>query len=140
MRGGLVRGARAARLGVSIGPDGTEGRAIYDAVVLATGYARDSGRALLGGLEPYVTVGAVGRDYRLATAPEFRPAVFIQGTNESTHGLSDTLLSVLASRGQEIAEALLAARSAAAVAPVRRHLGRGGATGQRRPALAQRHW
>lgn len=113
-------------LDLSIGPDGTEGRSFYDAVVLATGYVRDSGRALLAGLEPYVSVGAVGRDYRLATAAEFRPCVFIQGTNESTHGLSDTLLSVLATRGQEIAEAVLAASSASGVsaAPVRRQLGR----------------
>jgi len=68
----------------------------------------------------------VGRDYRLATASGFRPCVFIQGTNESTHGLSDTLLSVLATRGQEIAEAVLAASSASGVsaAPVRRQLGR----------------
>lgn len=111
--------ARAARdaivLDLSVGPDGEAARESYDAVVLATGYGRDGGRALLGGLEPYVTIGAVGRDYRLATTPEFHPAVFIQGTNEGSHGLSDTLLSVLASRGQEIADALLAVCAAAEV-------------------------
>lgn len=113
-------------LDLSIGPEGEAGRAAYDAVVLATGYVRDGGRALLAGLEPHVTIGTVGRDYRLATAPDFRPAIFIQGTNEGTHGLSDTLLSVLATRGQEIAEAVLAARSAAVVPvpPARRQAGR----------------
>ncbi|MDI4664954.1 lysine N(6)-hydroxylase/L-ornithine N(5)-oxygenase family protein [Xanthobacter autotrophicus] len=117
----------AVVLDLAVGPDGEEARAFYDAVVLATGYVRDGGRALLGGLEPYVAIGAVGRDYRLATAPEFRPAVFIQGTNEGTHGLSDTLLSVLATRGQEIAEAVVAAHAApgaALASPMLRQLGR----------------
>ncbi|MFG1472860.1 SidA/IucD/PvdA family monooxygenase [Xanthobacter agilis] len=112
--GGAADGA--IRLDLSMGPDGVAGAEIYDAVVLATGYSRDGGRALLSGLEPYVAIGAVGRDYRLATVPEFRPAVFVQGTNEGTHGLSDTLLSVLATRGQEIADALIAACAAAEVA------------------------
>ncbi|MFG1478721.1 lysine N(6)-hydroxylase/L-ornithine N(5)-oxygenase family protein [Xanthobacter sp. V4C-4] len=107
--------AGAIVLDLSIGPDGVAGRETYDAVVLATGYGRDGGRALLSGIEPYVTIGAVGRDYRLASVPEFHPAVFIQGTNEGSHGLSDTLLSVLAGRGQEIADALIAACAAAEV-------------------------
>jgi L-ornithine N5-oxygenase len=34
---------------------------------------------------------------------EFRPAVFLQGACETTHGLSDTLLSITAVRSNEIA-------------------------------------
>lgn len=119
-----VRRAQAAedgiRLDLAVGAEAEAQSDTYDAVVLATGYARDAGRSLLSGLEPYVTIGSVGRDYRLATVPEFRPAIFIQGTNEATHGLSDTLLSVLAMRGREIADALLAASDGAArPAPLR---------------------
>lgn len=93
--------------------DGVAGTAIqrgYDAVVLATGYERDGGRRLLSGLAPWIEDFAVDRDYRLRTRPEFRPQIHLQGQSETSHGLSDTLLSVLAVRSQEIAESLLAAK------------------------------
>jgi lysine/ornithine N-monooxygenase len=41
------------------------------------------------------------------SSPTFRPHIHLQGYSESSHGLSDTLLSVLATRSQEIAESLL---------------------------------
>jgi L-ornithine N5-oxygenase len=89
---------------------GTVGRRSYDAVVLATGYERDGGRRLLSALAPWIEGFAVDRDYRLRTRPEFRPQIHLQGQSETSHGLSDTLLSVLAVRSHEIAESLLAAK------------------------------
>jgi L-ornithine N5-oxygenase len=83
-----------------------------DGVVLATGYVRDKRHPLLEELAPYlVSDGGRGykvtRDYRVATRPNFTPEVFLQGFCEDTHGLSDTLLSILPVRSQEILDALL---------------------------------
>ncbi|WP_066342041.1 lysine N(6)-hydroxylase/L-ornithine N(5)-oxygenase family protein [Azohydromonas lata] len=85
----------------------------YDAVVLATGYERQQHKGLLAPLAPYLGDLEVDRHYRIKSAPNFRPAVFIQGTNEASHGLSDTLLSVTAVRSGEISDALLHHRHAA---------------------------
>lgn len=58
----------------------------------------------------------VKKNYRLDlperfTTPEgtgvFRPTVWLQGCNESTHGISDSLLSVLAVRSGEVVDAIL---------------------------------
>lgn len=82
----------------------------YDAVVLATGYQRDTCRNLLASVEPYIEDFSVDRRYRLRTRSDFRPQIYIQGHSETSHGLSDTLLSVLSIRSQEIAESMLSAR------------------------------
>lgn len=86
---------------------GREYRAAYDAVVLATGYSRDYHKSLLKPLSPYMGDFAVDRQYRLQSTPDFRPAVFLQGACESSHGLSDTLLSITAVRTDEIGRALV---------------------------------
>ncbi|WP_082508065.1 lysine N(6)-hydroxylase/L-ornithine N(5)-oxygenase family protein [Methylobacterium sp. Leaf113] len=86
---------------------GARRRDRYDAVILATGYRRDRVRSLMPALEPYLADGGVDRDYRLRTRPGFEPAIYLQGFSEESHGLSDTLLSILVVRGQEIAQALL---------------------------------
>lgn len=79
----------------------------YDAVVLATGYRRDSHKTLLSPLAPYLGDYTVDRDYRLQTKQSFKPCIFLQGACEMSHGLSDTLLSVTAIRSEEIGRALL---------------------------------
>ena len=79
----------------------------YEAVVLATGYHRDHHKSLLAPLTPYFGDFTVDRQYRLCSTPNFKPAVFLQGACESSHGLSDTLLSVTAVRTNEIAQALM---------------------------------
>jgi L-ornithine N5-oxygenase len=79
----------------------------YDAVVLATGYHRDHYKSLLAPLIPYFEDLTVDRQYRVCSAPHFKPAIFLQGACESSHGLSDTLLSVMAIRTSEIAQALV---------------------------------
>ncbi|WP_341316803.1 lysine N(6)-hydroxylase/L-ornithine N(5)-oxygenase family protein [Paraburkholderia sp. IMGN_8] len=82
----------------------------FDALVLATGYRRDTHFALLEGLAPQLgealAQGNVERDYRLATPASFKPRIYLQGCCEDSHGLSDTLLSVLALRADEIVASL----------------------------------
>ncbi|ABE35420.1 FAD-NAD(P)-binding family protein [Paraburkholderia xenovorans LB400] len=82
----------------------------FDALVLATGYRRDTHLDLLEGLAPHLgealAQGNVERDYRLATPASFKPRIYLQGCCEDSHGLSDTLLSVLALRSDEIAASL----------------------------------
>lgn len=84
-----------------------ERTATYDAAVLATGYDRDRHKSLLEPLAPYLADFAVDRHYRLRSTPNFHPAIFLQGACETTHGLSDTLLSVTAIRTDEIGQTLL---------------------------------
>ncbi|MGG1947138.1 lysine N(6)-hydroxylase/L-ornithine N(5)-oxygenase family protein [Trinickia sp. NRRL B-1857] len=85
----------------------------FDAVVLATGYRRDGHWALLEGLADALGASPascdVTREYRLQTGEHFQPRIYLQGCCEDTHGLSDTLLSVLACRADEIAGSLLQA-------------------------------
>lgn len=77
----------------------------YDLVILATGYRRNLEDTVLKELLPW-RVGQPDREYRLPMAEHFEPPVFVQGYSETTHGLSDTLLSVLPLRSDEIARAL----------------------------------
>lgn len=80
----------------------------YDAVILATGYARDHHKTLLDPLASYLGDFSADRHYRLRTTPDFGPSIFLQGACESSHGLSDTLLSITAVRTGEIGAALAA--------------------------------
>lgn len=80
----------------------------YDAVILATGYERNAHRQLLAPLHQYLDDFQVDRQYRALSSPELKAPVFLQGFCEASHGLSDTLLSVLACRSEEIATALYA--------------------------------
>ena len=71
----------------------------------------------LSDLAPWMQSAEPDRQYRLRMRKGFHPAVYMQGYSEPTHGLSDTLLSVLAVRAQEIAtsaEQVQAARLIAA--------------------------
>ena len=66
----------------------------------------------------------VTRNYRLLTPPSVTAGCYLQGTNEATHGIADSLISVIAVRAGEIVADLLARRgtstganAAAAVLP-----------------------
>ncbi len=100
-------GAQGIRLAM-LGPEGREDR-LFDAVVLATGYRRDGYKRLLEGLQEHLGEG-VERDYRLSCQPQMSAGIYLQGCCEASHGLSDTLLSVLAIRSQEVVNALLDSR------------------------------
>ncbi|GAA5644438.1 MULTISPECIES: lysine N(6)-hydroxylase/L-ornithine N(5)-oxygenase family protein [Vibrio] len=80
----------------------------YDAVVLATGYRYDMFNQMLNKLEPMKADKQVERRYRLPMKENCQVNVFLQGCCETSHGLSDTLLSVLAVRSQEVVDSLLA--------------------------------
>ncbi|MBF8795066.1 lysine N(6)-hydroxylase/L-ornithine N(5)-oxygenase family protein [Pseudomonas sp. NY15372] len=78
----------------------------YDAVILATGYERRSHRELLAPLQQHLKDFEVDRNYRALATPDLRASVYLQGFCEASHGLSDTLLSVLPVRAAEIGQAL----------------------------------
>ncbi len=87
----------------------------YDVVLLGTGFARTMPRivrdmAAAVGLDEI----SVNRSYRMTLPPTFTGTCHLQGVNESTHGIADSLLSVLAVRAEEIVTDLLAHRRAAA--------------------------
>jgi len=106
-----VSAVRAAADGIHLAlhdmNTGQRGSQAYDVVILATGYKRDGHKALLDPIAPYLGDFTVDRHYRLQAAPELKPAIFLQGACEMSHGLSDTLLSVTAIRSDEIGQALL---------------------------------
>jgi L-ornithine N5-oxygenase len=53
---------------------------------------------------------AVSRHYRVELGDSAWGAVYLQGVNEQTHGIADSLISVLAHRSQDIVGDLLARR------------------------------
>ncbi|RMD42141.1 hypothetical protein DV735_g2997, partial [Chaetothyriales sp. CBS 134920] len=88
---------------------------VVDAVVLATGYQRNAHVDMLKDCQP-INANKDGdwqveRDYSVKlnqsrVAPDV--GIWLQGTNERTHGLSDTLLSILATRSGEIVQTMFA--------------------------------
>ncbi|MFF0386209.1 lysine N(6)-hydroxylase/L-ornithine N(5)-oxygenase family protein [Streptomyces sp. NPDC004673] len=83
-----------------------------DLVLLGTGFdramprlVRDLGAQL--GLDEF----AVSRHYRLDLGRPATGGLYLQGVNEATHGIADSLLSVLATRSAEITADLLAHRA-----------------------------
>lgn len=95
----------------SVKEGNTEGREVLDvdALMVATGYQRDAHEQLLEqvrGLRPAgQATWSPARDYRVtldASKVSEQAGIWLQGCNEQTHGLSDSLLSILAVRGGEI--------------------------------------
>ncbi|MEV5174910.1 SidA/IucD/PvdA family monooxygenase [Streptomyces flaveolus] len=83
-----------------------------DLVLLGTGFVREMPRMVraLGGALGLDRI-AVTRNYRLETGRRGAAACYLQGVNEATHGIADSLLSVLAARSAEITEDILAHRA-----------------------------
>lgn len=96
-----------------------------DYAFAATGYVRDVHERILEGTRELLLSETgregcsngekkgkfeVGRDYRVLFNEEVvdsqRAGVWLQGCCEGSHGLSDTLLSVLAVRGGEVVESM----------------------------------
>ncbi|WP_068827006.1 lysine N(6)-hydroxylase/L-ornithine N(5)-oxygenase family protein [Pseudomonas sp. BMS12] len=103
-----IEAVEAGEQGIRLAMQGPEGHedCLFDAVILATGYRRDGYKRLLAGLQEHLGEG-VERDYRLSCQPQLSAGIYLQGCCEASHGLSDTLLSVLAIRSQEVVDALL---------------------------------
>lgn len=78
----------------------------YDAVILATGYQYQGYSQLLAPLQSYMAQQEVERCYRVPMQEHCKVNIFLQGCCEDTHGLSDTLLSVLAIRSHEVVSCL----------------------------------
>lgn len=79
-----------------------------DLLVLATGYTWPRRHPLLDSLAPHLVLDAadgaprVERSYRVATAENRDFGIYLQGYAEGTHGLTDTLFSILPFRASEI--------------------------------------
>jgi L-ornithine N5-monooxygenase len=84
-----------------------------DGVVLCTGYRWDKEHPLLDDLSPWLVTDGDGgyrplRDYRLESTGGLAPGVYLQGYCEESHGISETVLSLLPVRAQDILRSLLA--------------------------------
>ncbi|AGT10749.1 lysine N(6)-hydroxylase/L-ornithine N(5)-oxygenase family protein [Paracoccus aminophilus] len=108
---GLQTVGQGAGLHLTLDAQGRRFGLDYDRIILCTGYRRELGQTLLSGLADWQTGAAPDRDYRLPMKPGFAPTVHVQGYSEPTHGLADTLLSVLALRSAEIAASVELARA-----------------------------
>lgn len=83
-----------------------------DVVVLATGYSPAEPLGLLGDVANRCHRDEQGRvqverDYRIATDPELRCGIYLQGGTEHTHGITSSLLSNTAIRVGEILDSIL---------------------------------
>ncbi|MEF9904743.1 SidA/IucD/PvdA family monooxygenase [Streptomyces sp. P9-A2] len=86
-----------------------------DLVLLGTGFVGDM-PAMVRELAAATGAGqaTVDRDYRMVLPESYTANCYLQGVNEATHGIADSLLSVLAMRSRDIVTDLLARRGAAA--------------------------
>ncbi len=92
---------------------GTTEELSCDLVLLGTGFVRSMPK-MVRELAASVMLDemTVSRNYRLDTPSTVRAGCYLQGVNEATHGMSDSLLSVLAVRSAEIVGDLLAHKQA----------------------------
>jgi len=79
----------------------------WDALVLATGYERSFEGEIFEGLKPFLKLDetrfpVVGRNHKLEMTLPVEGGVYVQGFAENTHGIGDTLLSLLPFRSDEI--------------------------------------
>lgn len=84
-----------------------------DLVLLGTGFSPEM-PALVRRLAAMLSLTdiAVTRDYRLVINRPSTAACYLQGVNEATHGIAETLLSIVAHRANDIVQDILAHRAA----------------------------
>lgn len=84
-----------------------------DLVLLGTGYDKRM-PALVRDVQAQLGLDelAVGRHYRVELDEPSRAGLYLQGVNDRTHGIADSLISVLAHRSQDILDDMRARRSA----------------------------
>ena len=78
-----------------------------DALILATGYTHSIPPFVLRNLVEYFRLTPSGlpsvtRHHQIETVSQFKAGIFLQGYNQHSHGLSDTLLSVSSIRAKDI--------------------------------------
>jgi L-ornithine N5-oxygenase len=84
-----------------------------DLILLGTGFSTAMPRMVQRVADSLgLTEVAVNRDYRLITGLPGTASCYLHGVNESTHGISDSLLSVLAFRADDIIGDIMRQRSA----------------------------
>lgn len=85
-----------------------------DLVLLGTGYDQRM-PALVRQLQPQLGLDelSVGRRYRVELDHSAWGGLYLQGVNEQTHGIADSLISVLAHRSEDIVTDLLVRRGVA---------------------------
>ncbi|CBG75497.1 putative peptide N-oxygenase [Streptomyces scabiei 87.22] len=113
----VEEGTDGVRVTVEFLPTGERETLGADLLVHATGYRPrgigdnlgEIGKLCLRDEEDALQVG---RDHRVATAPDVSADIYLQGGTEHTHGLTSTLLSTTAVRAGEICASLLARRAA----------------------------
>lgn len=89
--------------------NGQDQQKYYDAIILATGYSRQQlNKEMLAPISQYLGDFSADRHYQIQSDKNFKPGVFLQGESEASHGLSETLLSVIAVRSEEIHQRLVA--------------------------------
>ncbi|MGW7288374.1 lysine N(6)-hydroxylase/L-ornithine N(5)-oxygenase family protein [Streptomyces sp. NPDC054847] len=93
-----------------------------DVVVYATGYRTADTLGLLGEVQQFCHRDDEGRvrverDYRVATDPQLRCGIYLQGGTEHTHGITSSLLSNTAVRVGEILGSILDRGEGPAAAP-----------------------
>ncbi|MEU8226567.1 SidA/IucD/PvdA family monooxygenase [Kribbella sp. NPDC048915] len=91
---------------------GTGSELRRDVVLLGTGFVREMPR-LVRGLSDAIGLDGieVNRQYRLQLDEPSDAACYLQGVNEATHGIADSLLSVLGNRAGDIAQDIVAHRA-----------------------------
>lgn len=100
---------------------GTVSELRRDLVFLGTGFVREMPR-LVRSLGAAIGLDRieVSRQYRLKLGEASDAACYLQGVNEATHGIADSLLSVLGNRAAEVTQDILARRSGKRVNGVHR--------------------
>ena len=113
--GSRLTRARADGTGIRIGIDsrfGGESSVLRaDGLILATGYRRELDPVMYRDVLPYLDTDGdgrpvVSRDHRVRTTEEMTCGLYVQGFAEATHGLGDTLLSLLPFRSTQIITAI----------------------------------
>ena len=95
----------------------------YDLVILATGYMK-SETACQSILDESLRDFTIDRNYRICCDRFGQLPIYVQGASEAQHGLSDTLLSNMASRAGSISESLVDLVSRQQTAPEKTNLSR----------------
>jgi len=125
-------GADGAGIRIEVGSRfGGESRVLRaDGLVLATGYRRQLDPKMYRDVLPYLETDGdsrpvVSREHRVRATAELTCGLYVQGFAEATHGLGDTLLSLLPFRSKQIITAIAkdGGSLARAFSPARRGAG-----------------
>ena len=92
-------------------PDGSITPVHADHLIYATGYRPRNPLSILGEVGNYCKIGPsaslrVDRSHRVVTTGQMHCGIYVQGATQASHGIASTLLSTVATRAGEIADAI----------------------------------